>query len=167
MFYCYHGTTLYTDNGIYDYSISCMASVLRIIYQPPTRNNIWQNNDSMLALATIMMYTNRGKPTTRKSSLKCVNMCIRFVSEYRLILETIGKSHLTGRYSTCSIHVLCAAWRPMVSTLWSTMAFRKKIHTRHPCIVDSIYVLVCYKRTTQLMRFTWLRMILSVIRSQK
>ena len=34
-------------------------------------------------------------------------MCIRFVSEYRLILETIGKYHSTGGESTSGIHALC------------------------------------------------------------
>ena len=39
--------------------------------------------------------------------LKRVGVCIRFVSEYRLILETIGKYHSTGGESTSGIHALC------------------------------------------------------------
>ena len=28
-FYCYHGTTLYTTNGIYDYSKPCMVNAYK------------------------------------------------------------------------------------------------------------------------------------------
>jgi hypothetical protein len=99
--------------------------------------------------------------------LKRVDVYLSFVSEYRLILETIGKPNLTGEDSTCGKHVLCANWTLMASSLCPTMVFHKKVNTRHTYSIESIHVLVCYKRTTLLMKIIWLCMILIDIRSQK